>query len=75
MANYNMRVCAIKHIPSPFRQKYLQLKTKIKSFYLTEKSILTARIIKTLSKVVLTASIILKKNYLKKFNKGEKNEN
>ena len=63
-------IYGIDHTPKRFRQRFLQPRTPIKNFYLTGQDIVSAGVAAALFSGVLTASVITKKNVLKKIMKN-----
>jgi all-trans-retinol 13,14-reductase len=59
-------IYGIEHTPERFRQKFLRPRTPIKNFYLTGQDIVTAGVAGALFAGILTASVITKKNVVKK---------
>ena len=59
-------IYGIDHTPERFRQKFLRPRTPIKNFFLTGQDIVTAGVAGALYSGVLTASVITKKNIIKK---------
>jgi all-trans-retinol 13,14-reductase len=59
-------IYGLDHTPERFRQKFLRPRTPIKNFFLTGQDIVTAGVAGALYSGVLTASVITKKNIIKK---------
>ncbi len=65
--NYDKgEIYGLDHSPNRFRQRFLQPRTPIKNLYLTGQDIVTAGVAAALFSGVLTASVVTKKNMLKK---------
>jgi all-trans-retinol 13,14-reductase len=62
-------IYGIDHSPKRFRQKFLRPRTPIKNFYLTGQDIVTAGVAGAMFAGVLTASVITKRNIVKKIMK------
>ena len=70
--NYDKgEIYGLDHTPKRFRQRFLQPRTPIKNFYLTGQDIVSAGVAGALFGGVLTASVIRKKNVLKKIMKNQ----
>ena len=62
-------IYGIDHTPERFRQRFLKPRTPIKNFYLTGQDIVTAGVAGALFSGALTASVLAKKNVVKKIMK------
>ena len=71
LANYQQgELYGINHNPIRFHQKWLRPKTNYKNFFLTGQDILTVGVTSAMFSGLLTASLILNKNLIKKIIKS-----